>query len=147
MSSVPCRTSALAGLLSDTVVEYSAYIGMSNRAPSGCRPKACLVARCRHCPRTGPGRRDASSGVDRESGRHAGSHLKAKGRRNPPQSKLLTGRVLEIALRALGEIREQAGRRFHVGRVIGAAPDRLHPGTLSLREVVQDIAQLMDLDR
>ena len=43
------------------------------------------------------------------------------------------------------EVREEAAGRGDVGTAIGALKDRLRPGPLTLRQVIEDIAQLVDL--
>ena len=46
---------------------------------------------------------------------------------------------------ALGEIREEPRRRLHVARLRGTPHDRLDPRALSLRQVVEDVAERVDL--
>lgn len=115
MSSVPCRTSALAGSL-DTPMEYPYSILMSNRESPGqpASPRDAMNGRSpswpgrssspraesratealrawwprgRHRAQARPGRRDASSPVERKSGGHAGATYKGKSRRNPHATK------------------------------------------------------------
>ena len=56
-----------------------------------------------------------------------------------------TGGAGIFVLQALGELREEPRRRLHVACLIGAPHDRLDPRDLALRQVVEDVAELVDL--
>ncbi len=56
-----------------------------------------------------------------------------------------TGGAGIFVLQALGELREEPRRRLHVARLIGAPHDRLDPRALALRQVVEDVAELVAL--
>ena len=48
-----------------------------------------------------------------------------------------------VVLQARGEIREEPRRRLHVTRLIGPSHNRLDPRALALRQVVEDVAELV----
>lgn len=54
------------------------------------------------------------------------------------------GRAGVLGLQPARQVPQQAGRRRDVGAVVRAAHDGLHPGPLTLGEVLEDIPQLVD---
>src|SRR5262249_51497897 len=50
-----------------------------------------------------------------------------------------------LGLQTAGQIEQQPLRRLHLRGLIGAAEDRLGPGTIAVAEVLEDVSCLVDL--
>src|SRR5262245_65307575 len=50
-----------------------------------------------------------------------------------------------LGLEAAGEVDEQPLRQLRVGRLVGAPQDRLRPRAVTIAQVLEDVAHLVDL--